>query len=202
MRILYVGRFATPKNNLAIIQISKILKEKGITCTIDFFGDSENVDAEGINIKMTFLNELNVLQDFVFYRGYADKESIYAVNYDFLLLPSFWEGFPVVMLEAAKNGIIPVCSDIQTGPREFIANLHDYKSELVYPHIGSGGILLKCPINDVDFKEWANCLEYVYTDKELLNKLKYSVKVNCNHYSFENYRQNWENFLNSLVFKD
>jgi glycosyltransferase involved in cell wall biosynthesis len=198
MKILYVGRFAAPKNNLAIIKICKILKHDGISFSLDFYGDAENVDNEGINIKKSFLNDLDGLNKNIKYSGYVDKIDIFSLNYDFLILPSFWEGFPVVMLEAAKNGIIPICSDIQTGPREFIANINEYTSELVYPFIGQGGVLLKCPVNDVDFKEWANCLESIYSNKELLNKLKYSVKRNCKEFSFENYRLNWENFLDSL----
>ena len=179
MKILYVGRFATPKNNLAIIKICKILKQDGVSFSLDFYGDAENVDAEGINIKNIFFNDLDGLHENIRYNGYADKIDIFSINYDFLILPSFWEGFPVVMLEAAKNGIIPICSDIQTGPREFIANINNYTSELVYPFIGQGGVLLKCPVDDFDFKEWANCLESIYSNKELLNKLKYSVKENC-----------------------
>lgn len=199
MKILYVGRFATPKNNLAIIKICKILKQDGVSFSLDFYGDAENVDAEGINIKNIFFNDLDGLHENIRYNGYADKIDIFSINYDFLILPSFWEGFPVVMLEAAKNGIIPICSDIQTGPREFIANINNYTSELVYPFIGQGGVLLKCPVDDFDFKEWASCLESIYSNKELLNKLKYSVKINCKEFSFENYLLNWEEFLDSFA---
>lgn len=199
MKILYVGRFATPKNNLAIIKICKILKQDGVSFSLDFYGDAENVDAEGINIKNIFFNDLDGLHENIRYNGYADKIDIFSINYDFLILPSFWEGFPVVMLEAAKNGIIPICSDIQTGPREFIANINNYTSELVYPFIGQGGVLLKCPVDDFDFKEWASCLECIYSNKELLNKLKYSVKINCLEFSFENYLLNWEEFLDSFA---
>ena len=199
MKILYVGRFATPKNNLAIIKICKILKQDGVSFSLDFYGDAENVDAEGINIKNIFFNDLDGLHENIRYNGYADKIDIFSINYDFLILPSFWEGFPVVMLEAAKNGIIPICSDIQTGPREFIANINNYTSELVYPFIGQGGVLLKCPVDDFDFKEWASCLESIYSNKELLNKLKYSVKINCIEFSFENYIINWEEFLDSFA---
>ena len=199
MKILYVGRFATPKNNLAIIKICKILKQDGVSFSLDFYGDAENVDAEGINIKNIFFNDLDGLHENIRYNGYADKIDIFSINYDFLILQSFWEGFPVVMLEAAKNGIIPICSDIQTGPREFIANINNYTSELVYPFIGQGGVLLKCPVDDFDFKEWASCLESIYSNKELLNKLKYSVKINCIEFSFENYLLNWEEFLDSFA---
>ena len=199
MKILYVGRFATPKNNLAIIKICKILKQDGVSFSLDFYGDAENVDAEGINIKNIFFNDLDGLHENIRYNGYADKIDIFSINYDFLILPSFWEGFPVVMLEAAKNGIIPICSDIQTGPREFISNINNYTSELVYPFIGQGGVLLKCPVDDFDFKEWASCLESIYSNKELLNKLKYSVKINCIEFSFENYLLNWEEFLDSFA---
>lgn len=199
MKILYMGRFATSKNNLAVIDICKNLKKSGLMFTLDVYGDCEIVDLEGNRIKNLFLNELDSLHNYVNYHGYKDKEVIFSINYDFLILPSFWEGFPVVMLEAAKNGIIPICSDVQTGPREFIANIYEYSSELIYPFIGVGGVLLKCPINDDDFKEWANCLESIYSNKELLSKLKYSVKENCINYSFENYRLNWENFLDSLI---
>jgi len=199
MKILFVGRFATPKNNLSIIKICNILKNNGVVFLLDFFGDAESVDNDGINIKNSFFKELDDLKEFVRYNGFVDKVDIFSSNYDFLILPSFWEGFPVVMLEAAKNGIIPVCSDIQTGPREFIANINEYSSALNYPLFGQGGILLKCPVNDDDFKEWANCLEAVYSNKELLNKLKYSVQENCINYSIENYRLNWENFLDSFL---
>ena len=199
MKILYVGRFAKPKNNLSIIKICKILKQDGVFFSLDFYGDAENVDAEGINIKNIFFNDLDGLHENIRYNGYADKIDIFSINYDFLILPSFWEGFPVVMLEAAKNGIIPICSDIQTGPREFIANINNYTSELVYPFIGQGGVLLKCPVDDFDFKEWASCLESIYSNKELLNKLKYSVKINCIEFSFENYLLNWEEFLDSFA---
>ena len=202
MKILYVGRFATPKNNLAVIDICKNLKKSGLIFTLDVYGDCEIVDLEGNRIKNLFLNELDSLHNYVNYHGYKDKEVIFSINYDFLILPSFWEGFPVVMLEAAKNGIIPICSDVQTGPREFIANIYEYSSELIYPFIGVGGVLLKCPINDDDFKEWANCLESIYSNKELVNKLKYSVKLNCKEFSFENYRINWENFLDSFASND
>lgn len=202
MKILYVGRFAKPKNNLSIIKICKILKQDGVFFSLDFYGDAENVDTEGIKLKNFFFNELDGLHQNIRYNGYVDKIDIFSINYDFLILPSFWEGFPVVMLEAAKNGIIPICSDIQTGPREFIANINNYTSELVYPFIGQGGVLLKCPVDDVDFKEWANCLELIYSNKELLNKLKYSVKMNCKEFSFENYRLNWEDFLGSFPSND
>lgn len=202
MKILYVGRFAKPKNNLSIIKICKILKQDGVFFSLDFYGDAENVDTEGIKLKNFFFNELDGLHQNIRYNGYVDKIDIFSINYDFLILPSFWEGFPVVMLEAAKNGIIPICSDIHTGPREFIANINNYTSELVYPFIGQGGVLLKCPVDDVDFKEWANCLELIYSNKELLNKLKYSVKMNCKEFSFENYRLNWEDFLGSFPSND
>ena len=63
MKILYVGRFAAPKNNLAIIKICRILKQDGISFSLDFYGDAENVDNEGINIKNSFLNDLDGLNE-------------------------------------------------------------------------------------------------------------------------------------------
>jgi glycosyltransferase involved in cell wall biosynthesis len=199
LKLLFIGRFAEPKNNLAIIEISRVLVSLKVEFTLDVFGDAESVDNFGLEIKSKFLSLAKAYPNIVKYHGFKNSDIIFKDDYDFLLLPSLWEGFGLVMLEAASRGIIPVCSDVKTGPREFIANIYEYSSELIYPFIGVGGVLLKCPINDDDFKEWANCLESIYSNKELLSKLKYSGKENCINYSFENYRLNWENFLDSLI---
>ena len=82
MKILYVGRFATPKNNLAIIKICKILKQDGVSFSLDFYGDAENVDAEGINIKNIFFNDLDGLHENIRYNGYADKIDIFSINHN------------------------------------------------------------------------------------------------------------------------
>ena len=88
MKILYVGRFAKPKNNLSIIKICKILKQDGVFFSLDFYGDAENVDTEGIKIKNFFFNELDGLHQNIRYNEYVNKIDIFSINYDFLILPT------------------------------------------------------------------------------------------------------------------
>lgn len=198
MKLLFVGRFSKPKNNLALLNIVNEFILLGIEFTLDFFGDAESVDIEGIKIKNEFLNMAKSHSYKIQYHGFQPSNIIFEKEYDFLLLPSFWEGFPVVMLEAARRGIIPVCSDIQTGPREFILNINSYETKLTYPIIGAGGILMKCPINLDDYHDWAEVIKSVYLDKIQLKNLKKEVLKHSKNYSFEEYTIQWENYINKL----
>ena len=199
MKLLYVGRFSKPKNNLALLKIVNEFILLGIEFTLDFFGDAETVDLNGMIIKNEFLKTADLYSPRINYHGFQPSSIIFEKEYDFLLLPSFWEGFPVVMLEAARSGIIPVCSDIQTGPREFILNINSYETKLIYPKIGAGGILMKCPINSNDYQDWADVIKSVFLDKIQLQNLKSEYLKQSKKYSFEEYKSQWENYLDKFI---
>lgn len=199
MKLLYVGRFSKPKNNLALLKIVNEIILLGMEFTLDFFGDAETVDLNGMIIKNEFLKTADLYSPRINYHGFQHSSIIFQKEYDFLLLPSFWEGFPVVMLEAARSGIIPICSDIQTGPREFILNINSYETKLIYPIIGAGGILMKCPINSNDYQDWADVIKSVFLDKIQLQNLKNEVLKQSKKYSFEEYKSQWENYLDKFI---
>ena len=199
MKLLFIGRFAEPKNNLAIIEISRVLVSMKVQFTLDVFGDAESVDNFGLEIKSKFLSLVKAYPNIIKYHGFKNSDIIFKDDYDFLLLPSLWEGFGLVMLEAASRGIIPVCSDVKTGPREFISNINSYDLNLVYPLIGVGGVLMKCPMSNQDYHQWAKILKKIYEKNNYFKNLKKSVINHSNKFSFEQYKINWENYLNNFM---
>jgi glycosyltransferase involved in cell wall biosynthesis len=186
MKLLYIGRFAEQKNNLALLGIINELILM-------------SVDKDGIAIKHKFLDLAQKYLSKVKYHGFQPNNIIFKNEYHFLLLPSFWEGFPVVMLEAAHRSVIPVCSDILTGPREFISNIKSYDTKINYPFIGCGGVLMKCPVNFQDYLDWAKLLKMTFDDKNYFETLKKIVFDHSNKFSFEQYKISWENCLDNFI---
>ena len=60
------------------------------------------------------------LEDQLILKGNVDHAYRYYSDYAFLVLPSYREGLPLVLLEALELGLPMVSFDIETGPNEII----------------------------------------------------------------------------------
>ena len=115
--IISVGRFQNQKNYLGYIEAIKILKEKGIKATFNWYGN-EYVD--GYHLLMKDKIKEYGLEDMIFlHQTCGDIENKYNEN-DFFCLPSFYEGFPNVLCEAMACGLPSVCSDVCDNPHIMI----------------------------------------------------------------------------------
>lgn len=199
LKICFVGRFAVPKNNMAIIKIAKELQKMTNSFFVDIYGDAEITDIEGQKIKYEFLANIENLP--INHLGFKSNIIEILKNYDFLVLPSLWEGWPLVLIEAATSACIPVCADIHTGPREFIADIYDYDIPIEYPYIGNGGVLLPDTKVSFDAKIWAQTLFELSCNEDKVARLKINVQKQAKNYSFANYKKNWSAFLNELLNK-
>lgn len=104
----HVGRFMDQKNHSFLIDIfAEVCKIKEDARLI-LIGDGENLDA--IKEKIRLLG----IEDKVVFKGIVPDVERYYCAMDVFLLPSLYEGLPVVALEAQATGLPCVISDSVT----------------------------------------------------------------------------------------
>ena len=95
--LLALGRLSKVKNHEFMVKVVKRLIDKGINAHLYIVGDGELRDT----IIQSILN--NKLSNYVSLEGYCDTPDIYLELSDTLLMPSYSEGLPTVMIEAQEH---------------------------------------------------------------------------------------------------
>lgn len=148
-------------------EILRIIKEEKHNCLFLFLGDGEN---EG---ELNALNNRLGLGDYVRFMG--EKQGIYdwIRAGDICLLPSRWEGLPIVLLEAGLLKV-PVMASDTYGNREIIGNQNGILfKNLDYRALGESILdVLRDRKNTVPKYRWE-----IYTEN-LFKEIK-------NHYSLD-----------------
>jgi glycosyltransferase involved in cell wall biosynthesis len=117
--ILIIGRLTYPKNHIYALKVIKMLPHS-FKLLIVGEGELES------SLKNT-VKELNI-ENKVIFTGF--KEDIYSILYlsDLVFIPSLWEGFGLIAVEALSLGRTIVCSNI-VGLNEVVGDLA-YKFDL------------------------------------------------------------------------
>lgn len=107
MRLLFVGRLVNRSKHIVLLpEILSACLNAGIRATLTIVGDGEDrqlleaaIDAHGV-------------RQWVELRGLQAPAAVYRAmqRHHVLLLPSIFEGLPLVLLEAQANGCVPVAS--------------------------------------------------------------------------------------------
>lgn len=113
-RILSVGRFGKEKGYDLLVEVARRVLPVHPEWHWDVYGTGETFDAISAKIK-----EYN-LEGQLHLMGNVKKVYELYHRYAMLVLPSYREGLPIVLLEAAALGIPMVSFDIETGPAEII----------------------------------------------------------------------------------
>ncbi len=103
--LLFVGRIEKEKGMSEIVQsLEKI--PPGLVEKVHFIGDGRG--------RGEYERECRRLNINTFFHGFLSRTDIHEIlkSSDFLLLPSYSEGFPKVISEAACFGVIPIVSDV------------------------------------------------------------------------------------------
>ena len=101
----HVGRFSYEKNQEFIVEILNELVEEGINVKLLLIGTGETED------KVKKLVENYYLKDSVIFMGNVNNVYDYMQAMDILVLPSRFEGFPVVAIEAQAAGLPIIASN-------------------------------------------------------------------------------------------
>ncbi len=113
-RIISVGRISFEKGFDMAVDVAETVFEKHPDWAWDIYGDGP--DFEKIKSK---INEKN-LQNHLFLKGADPNVRSKYRDYSICVLPSYREGFAVVLLEAKISGLPVVSFDCNAGPGEII----------------------------------------------------------------------------------
>ncbi len=103
--LLFVGRLTEQKNPLLVLEIAKELASTSLVKKIRIVGDGELFS----DLQSYITN--NNLDDIVFLEGFKKNSYDYMASTKIQIMPSKWEGFGLVALEAMSLGIPVVGSD-------------------------------------------------------------------------------------------
>lgn len=163
------------------VYVGEVSREKGIYILLDAvapFADSNFTLSIYGRDKMDIINEIFDLPH-VYYHGVLDNDKVIGklTEYDVLILPSFREGYPGIIIESFIAGI-PVIASALPAIEELITNRKN-------------GLLFR--VGDV--KELQNCISELLTNE----KLYLSIKRNSANSGSQFSNNKWtEFFINEL----
>lgn len=105
LKLIQVGRLQTEKNHKFTIEVANLLKSKGVNFKLFFLGVGE-LEC----ILKNKVTELNLEKEIIFLGVRSDVHEFMAGS-DILLMPSLYEGFPVVLVESQAVGIPSLISN-------------------------------------------------------------------------------------------
>ena len=98
MKALFVGRLVEQKNPLFLLKVAAIVRKVLPSFSLDIYG------AGPLDGQLRAQIQDMKLDDCVHLKGFVSDKSIYS-NYDMLWVSSINEGFGLVIVEAAANGV-------------------------------------------------------------------------------------------------
>ena len=105
----HIGRFSNQKNHEFIIDLAQSLRDSGqMHIKFVLVGDGEKFEKIKTQVKEMRLDSKICLL------GLRDDVERIMQSFDIFILPSFYEGFPVVGVEAQSNGLPVLFSDLIT----------------------------------------------------------------------------------------
>lgn len=175
INLLFIGSISTRKGFLDLLQSLFRIEIKYI---LNVMGDFENE-----NIKtfcFDYINEHKLNVKFHGYKSGVVKADIIR-NSQILILPSYAEGFPLVIPEALSYGLVVVSTYISAIP-EIIQN--NDNGFLFYPG---------------DIVELKSILEKLYNDRDLLRSVSIKSFNSSKKYTFKNHILELNNIYNNIL---
>ncbi|WAM33634.1 glycosyltransferase family 1 protein [Caldicellulosiruptor morganii] len=118
----HVGRFSQPKNHKFLVQLMKYVKANSLNIFLVLVGDGElRRDIENI-VKVEELNE------YIKFLGIREDIPELMNMFDVFIMPSLYEGLPVVLVEAQAAGTPCIVSDRISREVDFGLNLIEFVS--------------------------------------------------------------------------
>ena len=148
--LLSVGRMTEPKQYLRFLNVLARLRDEGHSFSWHVLGTG--VQRAAIEEKIAALN----LQDRVFLHGITDNPYKFMSACDLFVLPSGWEGFPTVTVEAKILGCPVLATDVSGIREQLIHEKTGWITDNTEDGIGEG---LKYLLQNPDLMQNLQCCE-------------------------------------------
>lgn len=171
--LLFVGRLTEQKNPMLVLKVAKDLVDAGLIKRVRIVGDGELMPE-----LQQFVVD-NGLSDMVVLEGFKKNSYDYMACTEVLMMPSKWEGFGLVALEAMSLGVPVVstnsgglvkimddsCGFICEGKDEFVAAITSLLTDAnLYASKSSGATKRAMEYNNID--EYCGKLLEIYKSLE------------------------------------
>ena len=176
--ILSIGRADPVKGYDRLIEVASRIKTACVGWEWQIWGNFDNEYGQSIR-QMIHEREL---EDFVKLKGSTENVNEVYANSGLFVLTSYFEGLPMVLLEASVNRIPLLSFDIATGPNEIIVD-------------GVNGYL----INDADLEEMSDRIRGLVLNKNERIRLSENSWINLTRFEKERVAEEWHQLLSKFV---
>lgn len=166
--LLTVGRLSSEKNYSSLLRIWAMVESKHKDWKLRIVGDG----AEMPNLQQ--LAKKLKITDSVEFAGYSSKVREEMLKAQIFALTSLYEGFGLVLLEAATCGLPVISYKTPYGPEDIIKE-------------GKTGIL----VDYLNESEFAEKLDALMSDKQLQRKMGIEAQKGVTEYSIDAIMQRW-----------
>lgn len=174
-KMVFIGRIENAEKAVMILPdiVRKVLEKTQIS-HIHIYGEGSDQQALEEKIREYGLQEYMVLKGYLPYEQLLDT----LAQYDFLILPSFFEGQGLVVLEAMAMGVIPFASRLEG-------------RTTVWVQEGTHGFLA----NPGDPDDFARVISQNINRKDLLEISENAKDVIRNEFTFEKMKDRYEQLI-------
>ena len=173
-RIISVGRLEWQKGYNRLIDIWKIISSKYPDWELAIFGSGTLESEIKSSIKSAGLKNITI-NPFTpeIHKEYSNS-SIFAMS-------SYFEGFPLVLIEALQHGLPCIAFDCQFGPKDVIED-------------GQCGFIVK----ENDITQYAERLSKLIESQELRESLSTAARKRAEEYDIASIMRTWKELFDSL----
>ena len=177
-KIIYLSRIDNCKGLEFLIHSFKLIANKYPDWSIDIYGQSQPAEYVNSLIKLTQCLKLDKQIKFM---GTTTKPIDTFLQYDFCVFPSYFEGFPMGLIEAQSVGLPCVGLEKCSGVNELIIN-------------GYNGFLVK-----ENFRDFAKKIEQLITDKNLRKQFSKNTLETTKKFNPKNVNQLWLDTIRAIL---
>lgn len=178
-RVVCIGRYAYEKGNDLLLKAWSKVEKQCQDWTLDIYGQGNQTPYREL------IHELGIDETRCHLHGsLTDVKEAY-LGSSIFSLPSRFEGFGLVIIEAMACGVPVVSFDCENGPRNIISNNQD-------------GILVK----PFDVDEYADSLLRLIRDDQLRSQMGNRAHESSKRYLIEDITLQWKNLFDDVTAKD
>ncbi len=198
------GRLALQKNHVALVALFAKLRERRLARLL-MIGDGElrqplidQAKSLGLRVAEGPRGDADL-----YFLGFQDNPFRLQRHADLFVLPSGWEGFPMVLGEAMACGLPIVAADCPTGPREFLApdTLGTAVRPLRAAEAGDHGVLMPIPAagDAATLDPWVETIDRLLGDSGERKRLAAASLARAEDFSREKIGPQWLALVDELL---